>query len=103
MTELQLSKFIHSKKLEIDWRGKNLFLWIPFKNIKDLTKIIGYAHLWEGGIDVTLLEECVCVDLVPICEHFGIDPESMRDIKEDLRRKKNESVDNEVCAYQEDY
>lgn len=77
MTELQLYKFCEDKGL--DWRNNNteLILWIPFWQLEDFTKMIGYNYLSEGDVEVTLLDDCIALDVVDLCEHFDIEPENI--------------------------
>ena len=75
MTELQLYKFCEDK--ELDWRGDKLILWIPFWQLEDFTELIGYNYLSEGGIEVTLLNDCIALDIVDLCEDFDIEPENI--------------------------
>jgi hypothetical protein len=75
MTELELYKFVQDK--EMDWRGADythLYLWIPFYALEEFTKLLGYDYLCEDGEEVSLQYNCVCVDLLDICENFEIDP-----------------------------
>ena len=74
MNALKLYKAISG--LEIDWRGEELVLWVDFMDLPTFVKAIASA-LGDGGIDVNLQDTCVALDLVPICEHYGIDPEEI--------------------------
>lgn len=77
MTELQLYKFCEDKQL--DWRNNNteLILWILFWQLEDFTKMIGYNYLSEGDVEVTLLDDCIALDIVDLCDYFGIEPENI--------------------------
>lgn len=75
MTELQLYKFTQNK--EIDWRGDKLILWIDFDDLTEFTEMIGYNFLSDGGIEVCLLENCIAIDLINLCEDFDIEPENI--------------------------
>lgn len=77
MTGMQLYKFIDKTGTETDWRGKDLdelIAWIPFWHIQEFAEMLGNNFLCEGGYDVNLQEDYIALDLVPICEHFGIEP-----------------------------
>lgn len=75
MTELKLYKFIKDNEIEIDWRTeKHLYIWIPFYHLEEFTKLLGYDYLCEGGEEVSLQHDCVCVDILDICECFDIEP-----------------------------
>lgn len=75
MTELQLYKFCKDK--EIDWRGDKLILWIPFQDIQEFTKMIGYCYLSEGTTNVCLLSDYVALELNELCEYFDIELENI--------------------------
>lgn len=77
MTELKLYKFIHEYEIEIDWRGDSLYIWIPFYVLNEFTNLLGYDHFSEGGEEVNLQYNCICLDLVDICESCEIDPENI--------------------------
>lgn len=75
MTELELYKFIKDNEIEIDWRlEKHLYIWIPFYHLEKFTKLLGYDNFFEGGEEVLLQYDCVCVDILDICERFNIEP-----------------------------
>jgi hypothetical protein len=76
LTELEIYKFIQNNDgIEIDWRSeKHLYMWIPFYNLKEFTDLLGYDYLCEGGEAVSLQHDCVCVDILDICECFDIEP-----------------------------
>ena len=42
--------------------------------------MIGYNYFSEGDIEVTLLDNCIALDLIPICEYFDIEPENILEI-----------------------
>ncbi|QNB48188.1 hypothetical protein BR63_19085 [Thermanaerosceptrum fracticalcis] len=75
MTELQLYKFCQDK--EIEWREDRLILWIPYSDIEEFVKMIGYDYFSDVGIDVCLLYNCIAVELNEICADFEIDPENI--------------------------
>lgn len=79
MTELQLYKFIQDNDgIEIDWRThKHLYMWIPFYNLKEFTDLLGYDYFAEGGEEVSLQNDCICIDILDICEIFDINPENI--------------------------
>ncbi|WP_034757756.1 hypothetical protein [Rossellomorea vietnamensis] len=75
MTELDLYKFAQTQ--EIDWRGEKLYIWIRFCDLAEFTGMIGYDQFSEGGEEVSLQHDCICVDIVDICESYGIEPENI--------------------------
>lgn len=76
MTELELYEFIKDGELKIDWRGEELILWVDFWSLKYFTKIIR-MNLDDGGYDVNLQENCIVLNIVPICEYWRIEPENI--------------------------
>ena len=75
MTELELYRFLQQNEIEFSWRGEMLLAWISHWNLSDFTEMIP-GTLEEGGIDVRLQSHGnICIDLVPVCDHYGIDPE----------------------------
>ena len=75
MSELDLYKFVQTQ--EIDWRGEKLYLWIRFSDLSEFTQMIGYDYFSEDGDEVSLQYECICIDIVDICESFDIKPENI--------------------------
>lgn len=74
MNELDLYKFLTDCTLEIDWRGEELVAWIYPFHIQKFAEMCG--NYLSTGEKVVLFEDgIVAIDLVPICEHFDIDPE----------------------------
>lgn len=73
MTELELYKFINDNSIEIDWRGENLYVWIPFYRLEEFTELLGCDNFAEGGEDVYLQYDCICIDLVDVCDRYDID------------------------------
>lgn len=73
MTVLELFKFAHD--YEKRWEGGMLLMWLPGWALMDFTKMIT-SMLDDGGIDCRLQSfGTVCVDLVPVCEHYGFEAE----------------------------
>lgn len=73
MTELDLYKFCQDK--EVAWRGDKLILWIDFEDLMEFTEMVGYHEFAEGGMDVTLMEGCIALEINDLCESYDIDPE----------------------------
>ena len=75
MTELNLYQFLKENEIEMRWDGDVLSTWLSRWNLEEFTKLISSA-LDEGGVEARLLSGgSVWVDLVPICEYYGIEPE----------------------------
>ena len=77
MSELDLYKFIHDNKLEIDWRMDELILWVDFDRLYEFTELIGYNYMADGGINVNLQSTGIALNIVNLCEYFGIEPENI--------------------------
>ena len=77
MDELTLYKFIYDNDVELRWDDAVLSTWVPSWSIKDFADLMPGA-LDEGGIEARLLQNgTIWVDLVPICDRYGIDPEKI--------------------------
>lgn len=78
MTELDLYKFINDNRIEIDWRGNNLYIWLEYYELESFCKLLDRCDADDGGLDCTLQNAgFVVLDLVPICEEYGIDPNNI--------------------------
>lgn len=81
MTELDLFKFLQDT--EVRWVKDEtgtfmLLAWIPFYELQEFVNLIDGYILHNFGITCNLQRKCVCIDLTPICEYFGIDPTRIR-------------------------
>lgn len=57
------------------WDEDVLSTWLSHYNIEEFAEIIK-SLLSDGGLESRLLSDgTIWVDLVPICEYYGIDPE----------------------------
>lgn len=73
MTELELYQFVQDK--ELDWRGKSLMLWMHPYELNEFAELLGDNYLGDGGIEVSLLSGgSIALDIVDICNDFGIEP-----------------------------
>ncbi len=81
--ELRLYKFCEDKEIrwEILYTQEHLILWIPFDELGEFVDIVGYNMLDDGGIECHLQENCIAIDLVPICEELGIEPEEILEME----------------------
>lgn len=73
MNELDLYKFCQNK--EMQWHAEQLLIYIDFCDLKEFAELIGGKRLDDGGIEVTMLSYYIGLDLVQICEYWGIKPE----------------------------
>jgi len=77
MTALSLYKWIFETKTEIAWRQEMLIAWISPHDLKEFADIVENA-LGEGGLECILLSGgSIGIDLVQICDYFGINPEHL--------------------------
>lgn len=75
MKELDLKQFLTEKQIEMRWDGDVLSTWVEHWSIDEFAKLVESA-LNDGGIEVNLLKGgTIWLDLVPICEHYGIEPD----------------------------
>lgn len=75
MNELDLFRFLNEDNLEFRWVDDMLLVWIDNWCLKDFTTMVK-SSLDDGGVECRLQTGgVVCVDIAPICEYYGIDPE----------------------------
>jgi len=73
MTERELSAFVRDK--EIEWRGESLILWLHPYELPNFAELLGGNYLDSGGMEVSLLSNgVIALDIVDICNDFGIEP-----------------------------
>jgi len=73
MTALALYKFLQD--VEHDWRDDELVAWIEGYRLKEFTDMFPYSYFADGPMPVSLcFDVSIVLDLVPICEYFGIEP-----------------------------
>lgn len=78
MTELDLYKFITERGIERRWEGNELLAWISRWELEDFTEMIKGSLMDDGGRPCRLQTNVmVCIDLVPICEYYGIEAEQV--------------------------
>lgn len=78
MTELSLYKFIEKNRLECEWRGEELILWVDYCCLEEFADMINYSFLSEGGVSVILQNSGIAMDIVGLCEHYGIEPTDIK-------------------------
>lgn len=80
MTELQLYKYIrdvlNAAEDELNWNGDELTLQMRAGELDDFMEFIEESKS-EQPIDITYYHGMIQVDLVPICEWYGIKPENI--------------------------
>lgn len=75
MTVLEVSKFM--EHCEKRWEGEKLLVWVPGYMLQIFTTMI-FGMLNDGGIDCRLQHHgVICIDFVPVCEHYGIEAEHL--------------------------
>ena len=82
MTELQLYKFIDKNEIEVHWGGDKLIAFIQFCDLGAFTELCRSFFIDEA-YEVHMKSDCVCIDLVEICNHFDIEPENILGKDED--------------------
>jgi hypothetical protein len=50
-----------------------ILAWLYLHQIEDFVEIMGPDFLCEGGIDVTLLDGCICVELNDVLHYLDIE------------------------------
>ena len=77
---LEVYKFIQEYDVPLRWDGQNddvLSAWIPVSFIEEFSGLFSDV-LTLGGIEVTLLEGGdIHVNIAPLCESLGVDPEDI--------------------------
>jgi hypothetical protein len=85
MTELDLYRFLQDNSVETRWDGDVLSAWLSHWHLEEFTKLVG-PNLYECGIESRLMSDgSVWIDLVPICEDFGIDPKRIVPVTDSQR------------------
>jgi hypothetical protein len=75
MKELDLFRFLKDNDVEMRWDDDQLSTWVSPHNLSELAEMMPGA-LSEGGIDARLTSYgYVWVDLVLICDYYGIEVE----------------------------
>jgi hypothetical protein len=80
MTELQLYKYIrkvlNAAEYELNWFGDELILQMQSHEIDDFMVLIGESKS-EESTPISYYHGTALIDLVPICESLGINPENI--------------------------
>ncbi len=74
MTELELHKFVQEKKSEWHKHGEEIFMFVDFSDLDEFTKLISCSKSESAGVECYLKEHSLCVEMIDICEYYGIDP-----------------------------
>lgn len=78
MDAQQLSDFLVSHDVEIDWRGDKLMAWMHPLDVSDFCELVGDEYLSDGGYPAYIMDSgTVCLELNDLCEDFEIDPEQI--------------------------
>ena len=80
MTELDLYKFITEKNVEYHWyEDKEVFMCLYVFELENFMELLSkiYGIFDDGGIKIILNNGYVSIDMMPICEYCGIDPEKV--------------------------
>jgi hypothetical protein len=77
MEGLDLYRFLHEHDIAMRWDDEQLSTWVSHWHLEDFAKLIG-SSLEEGGRNAHLCSDgSIWIDLVPICEYYGIEPEKI--------------------------
>lgn len=75
MKELDLHKFLKENEVEMRWDDDVLSTWISHWHLAEFAELIR-SSLDEGGLEARIVADgSVWIDLVPVCEYYGIEPE----------------------------
>ncbi len=78
--ELELYKFVKAGEYECGWvNDEQFFIWPSFYQLEDFMRyvreIAGKTLFDDGGVEVTLMEDCVCIDLTGLLCGYDIELE----------------------------
>ena len=85
MTELDLYKFLNDEDngvQQYNWAREEFLVWISLWYLEDFTDMI-YNYLDDSRLTCNLQKDCVCVDIVGICEYYDIDLENILEKEND--------------------
>jgi hypothetical protein len=87
--ELEIYRLVMNETMECGWvNDTQFYIWIDFDNLKkfidNITKVFGDRMLVNGGVEMTLRRNYVCIDLTLMLENSDIDFE-MTFPKEDFQ------------------
>lgn len=82
MNVKSLKNFIVENDIEIYWRGEMLLVWVSSYDLLEFADMIS-SSLDDGGMECNLQRGgMVCIDLVPICSYYGIEPAEIKQKKD---------------------
>lgn len=77
MESIDLYKFIKQNHVELRWDGECLSTWIDGCHISEFSKLVHGYLSDEPMAGFVTKSGFIYIDLVPVCEHYGIAPESI--------------------------
>lgn len=83
MTAIQLYKFIDKNRVEWHWgenpdtNKRDVVILPRFSTLEELSKLLGYSILSEGGIECRMLDGGIGIWMDDVCDHFGIEMEEV--------------------------
>lgn len=79
MTEVQLCKFIHGNKIEINWYSEEVFkLSLYGTEVDKFVELTGRKDANIAGLGYMLTSDgTVVLNLMTICKAYGIDPRNV--------------------------
>jgi hypothetical protein len=51
----------------------DILAWLYHHQIEEFVKIVGHDFLCEGGFEVNLQSDCICISLREVIDYMGID------------------------------
>ena len=72
-------KFVNENDAPLRWDDDQLSCWIPSCFLDEFCEMVPDSFFDDGGSEVVLLRDAtIWMDLVPLCEYCGIDPEKIK-------------------------
>ena len=56
-----------------------ILVWLYFEQLEKFTQLIGYTFLSDGGFDVNIQSDSICINIKEVLDYLGID-EDLLDI-----------------------
>ncbi len=80
MTELDLYKFVRNYNLEYNYSSEEeILLFVPFSLLYNFTSLLDDSFFDDGSVSVDMLKEYIGINVVDVCEYYGINYERIFD------------------------
>lgn len=77
MNALTLYKFLTDNSVECSWRDECLYAWLLPYDVQEFSEMVE-SYISDEPLECHLVSSgYLCIDLVPVCEYYGIEPEEM--------------------------